>query len=144
MQSARFNTLHLILLLVMLLSFVPRVQATVDWEIQKTLKIESIPLDLAVSVSRDRDGMTLFVLTADGRILIYDRNGNLTDTISVGPHVDQIRVDPLGRKLFAVSRQNKTVKIITFDFIRPINTFGAPFKGPEKAAVAIVVFSDFQ
>ena len=144
MQSARFNTLHLLLLFVMLLCFVPGVHATVDWDIQKTINIESIPLDLAVSISRDRNGMNLFVLTADGRVLIYDRNGNLTDTLSVGPHVDQIRVDPLGRKLFAVSRQNKTIKIITFDFIRPINIFGAPFKGPEKAAVTIVVFSDFQ
>ena len=116
------------------------VYASVEINLEKTLKTDGMPLDLAISP----DGNRTFVLTDNGHVLIYNRNGDLTDTIEIGPHVDQIELDPRGEKLFATSRQNRTVEIITLEFIHQINILGSPFKGPQDAPVTITVFSDFQ
>jgi hypothetical protein len=114
--------------------------AAVEMNLQKTLTTDGAPVDVVVS----QDGSLTFVLTDNGKVLIYDRIGNLTDTVEIGPHIDQIEIGPQGEKLFAASRQNKTVEIITLDFIHEINTLGSPSKGPHEAPVVIVVFSDFQ
>ena len=74
----------------------------------------------------------------------YDNLGNLTDNIKVGTHIDQIEMGPSGERLFATSRQNKTVEIIRLDFINAINSEGSVFKGPANAPVTIAVFSEFQ
>lgn len=116
------------------------VSAAVEITPQKTLMTDGAPVDVAVS----QDGNLTFVLTDKGKIMIYDRTGNLTDTVEIGPHVDQIEIGPSGERLLAASRENKTVEIITLDFIHEINTLGAPSKGPHEAPVVIVVFSDFQ
>jgi len=116
------------------------VDAAVEINLQKTLTTDGVPVDVAVS----QDGNLTFVLTDNGNVLIYDPVGNLTDTVEIGPHIDQIEIGPRGERLFATSRQNKTVEIITLDFIHDINTLGSPSKGPHGAPVVIVVFSDFQ
>ena len=114
--------------------------ARVEWQIANTLKTEQPPLDVTVSPN----GETIFVLTDGGNILIYDRTGQLNDTINVGSHIDQIRVGPGGEQLFATSRQNKTVEVIALNFIRKINVSGSPSKGSTDAPVTLTVFSDFQ
>ncbi len=62
--------------------------ARVEWDVQQKLKMDTPPLDVAVS----KDGKWIFVLNDSGNILIYSSNGKLEDEISVGSHVDQIRV----------------------------------------------------
>ena len=114
--------------------------AAVEINLQKTLATDGVPVDVVVS----QDGNLTFVLTDNGNVLIYDRIGNLTDTVEIGPHIDQIEIGPRGERLFSASRQNKTVEIITLDFIHEINTLGSPSKGSHEALVVIVVFSDFQ
>jgi DNA-binding beta-propeller fold protein YncE len=114
--------------------------AAVEITPQKTLKTDGVPVDVAVT----QDGNLTFVLTDSGSVLIYDQKGMLTDTIEIGPHIDQIEIGPRGERLFATSRRNKTVEIITLDFIHEINTLGSPTKGPPEAAIVIVAFSDFQ
>ena len=114
--------------------------ALVEWDIQKILKMEASPLDIAVS----KDGKSIFVLTESGDIIIYSSSGKLMDKIDVGNHVDQIKVGPREDLLFLSSRKNKTVEILVMDFIRNIDITGAPFKGPVDAPVVIAVFSDFQ
>jgi hypothetical protein len=52
---------------VILLTLCPHSFALVDWEVKKTLKIEKTPVDVAVSLN----GRWVFVLTAQGSILIY-------------------------------------------------------------------------
>ncbi len=116
------------------------VYAAVELNLQKTLKPDGAPIDVVVS----QDGNLTFVLTDKGNVLIYDQIGNLKDTVAVGSHIDQIEIGPQGERLFAASRQNKTVDIITLDFIHEINTLGSPSKGPQEAPVTIAVFSDFQ
>ena len=126
--------------LLMVLTVPSWVSAAVEITPQKKLTTDGAPVDVVVS----QDGNLTFVLTDKGKILIYDQMGNLTDTIEIGSHVDQIEIGPRGERLLAASRKNKTVEIIALDFIREINTSGAPFKGPHEAPTVIVVFSDFQ
>jgi hypothetical protein len=114
--------------------------ASVEWNIHKTLKLDTQPLDVAVS----QNGNSIFVLTESGRILIYSSDGNLKDTIDVGNHVDQIKSGPTEEWLFLSSRKNKTIEILHVDFIQHIDISGSPFKGSENAPVVIAVFSDFQ
>lgn len=135
-----FAKFSLASVLVTVLTTASWVFAAVEINLQTTLTTDGAPVDMAVS----QDGNLTFVLTDNGNVLIYDRIGKLTDTVAIGPHIDQIEIGPLGERLFAASRQNKTVEIITLDFIRQINTLGSPSKGPLEAPVVIAVFSDFQ
>ena len=123
-----------------ILTYASRVQGAVEMELEKTLKPDAAPIDVAVTP----DGKSTFVLTENGTVLVYDEQGDLEDTLNVGPHIDSIEIDPSGEKLFAASRQNKTVDIIQLSFIQQINTAGSPYKGPDNAPVAVVVFSDYE
>ena len=137
LNSGRFILISIFL---MILTAASGGFAAVEISLQKTLTPDGVPVDVVVS----RDGNLTLVLTDVGNVLIYDRIGNLTDTIEIGPHVDHIEIGPSGERLFASSRQNKTVEIITLDFIYNINTLGSPSKGRPEAPMVIVVFSDFQ
>ena len=114
--------------------------ARVEWDVQQKLKMDTPPVDVAVST----DGKWIFVLNDSGNILIYSSDGKLEDKISVGRHVDQIRVSPKDNLLLLSSRRNKTVELLAIDFIHKINISGSPFKGSADAPVVIAVFSDFQ
>ena len=114
--------------------------ATVEISVETTLETGAVPIDVTVAL----DGRLTFVLTDAGKVMIYDNLGNLTDSVKVGTHIDQIEIDPSGERLFATSRQNKTVEIIRLDFINDINSQGSFFKGPANAPVTIAVFSEFQ
>jgi DNA-binding beta-propeller fold protein YncE len=114
--------------------------ASVEWNVLKTLQLEAAPIDVAVSP----DGKLIFVLTEQGQILIYSSGGPLKDKIDVGNHFDHIKVGPRGEKLILNSRKNKSVQVITLDFIQDINVSSSPFKGSEDAAVVVAVFDDFE
>jgi len=137
---SKFAKLILVSIFLITLTAASWVFAAVEISLQKTLTPDGVPVDVVVS----QDGNLTLVLTDIGNVLIYDRVGNLTDTVKIGPHVDQIEIGPSGERLFATSRQNKTVEIITLDFIYNINTLDSPSKGPPEAPMVIVVFSDFQ
>ena len=119
---------------------VPVAFATVEWEILNTLRLNAPPLDMAVSP----DGKTVYVLTHNGKILVYTVDGRLTDKIDVNKQIDQIKVGPRGERLFAASRQNKTVEIIALEFIEALSIKGSPYKGDKDAPVVIAEFSDFE
>lgn len=129
-----------LIMLSLVLAWSASSHAAVAWDVQRELKIEGKPRDVAMSL----DGRWIFVLTDKGRLLIYSPDGELKDTIHVGNRVDGIRVGPVADVLLLTSRKDSTVKIITLDFIQDINVSGSPFKGPENAAIAIATFSDFQ
>jgi DNA-binding beta-propeller fold protein YncE len=137
---SKFAKLILVSIFLLALTATSYVFAAVEINIQKTLKTDGVPVDIVVS----QDGNRTFVLTDIGNVLIYDQIGNLTDSVKIGPHIDRIEIDPRGGRLFAASRQNKTVEIITLDFIYEINTLDSPSKGPLEAPIVIAVFSDFQ
>ena len=112
----------------------------VEWDVYKTLKLEESPIDVAVSP----DGRRIFVLTDQGKVLIYSSAGKMEAEIDVGQHVNQLKLGPRGDSLILSSGKNKTVEIVTIDFIQNINVSGSPFKGPEDAAVVVAVFDDFE
>jgi hypothetical protein len=114
--------------------------ATVEWNIQRTLNLKVAPVDVAIS----QNGRWIFVLTDTGSIHIYTPNGQLKEKINVGSQVDQIKVGPREDLLLLTSRQNKTVQVLTLDFITPVNVAGSPFKGSADAPVVIAVFNDFE
>lgn len=113
--------------------------AGVEWSLEHTLQMDQSPLDVAVSP----DGKHIFVLTESG-IFVYSQDGKLEDKIDVGYPVDQMKIGPGGKQLFITSRENKTVQVVTIDFIVDINVSGSPYRGPQDAPVVIAVFSDFQ
>ena len=111
-----------------------------EWEVYQTLKLDASPIDVAITP----DGRKIFILTDQGKVLIYSSSTRPEATIDVGKHVDQIKLGPRGDTLIVGSGRNKTVQVISIDFIQTINTSGSPFKGPADAAVVIAVFDDFQ
>ena len=112
----------------------------VEWNILKTLQLEATPIDVALSP----DGRRIFVLTEQGEVVIYSSAAKVEAKIDVGQQVDQIKLGPRGSTLILKSGENKTVQIVSLDFIQKINVSGAPFKGAENAAVVIALFDDFQ
>jgi hypothetical protein len=113
---------------------------SVEWNVLKTMQLETAPIDVALSL----DGKWIFVLTEQGQILIYSSGGPLKDKIDVGNHFDHIKVGPRGEHLLLNSNQNKSVQLIKLDFIQNINVSGSPFKGREDAIVVVAVFDDFE
>ena len=135
------NLLKMLIVSLVLAISVSVGSATLEWEILRTLKLDSPPLDMAVAP----DGKFVYILTDKGEIQIYDLgDGRLKDKIEIREPVDQIKVGPGGDQLFVTDRQNKTVKVIGLDFIKQITINGSPFKGPEDAPVVIADFSDFE
>jgi hypothetical protein len=115
-------------------------QAEVEWTLHKTFKTQHPPRDVATSVN----GKWVFILTEQGKILIYASNGELRDTIAVGDSVDTIKAGPREDILFLSSRKDSTVQLITLEFIQNIDVSQSPSKGLADAPIAIAVFSDFQ
>lgn len=134
--------IHAIFLLTSVILLAPLSQspATVEWDMQRTVTLDQLPCDVAVSVK----GTWTFILTDQGHILVYSADGQLNGTFDVGTHVDGIKAGPQEESLFLVSRKNKTVQQIALDFVREIDVSKAPFMGPADAPVVIVVFNDFQ
>ena len=114
--------------------------AKTDWQVRQKIQLEQSPTDMLVS----SNNKWIYILTSDGQIVIYSTRGQLKDSIDVGPDVNQIKAGPRDDMLFLLSRENKTVQIITIDFTEEISTSGSPAKGPAEAPVTVAVFSDFQ
>ncbi|UCH22066.1 MAG: hypothetical protein JSU83_02090 [Deltaproteobacteria bacterium] len=131
------NVTGFILSLLIVLVLFGTGRAEVEWGLLHTYTIEETPLDVAVSPK------WLFVLTDQGQVLIYAPNGQLMGKIPVGKTVDHIGTALRDDVLFLSSSNDKTVKLLSLDFIQKISTLG-PFKGAVNAPVVIAVFSDFQ
>jgi len=119
--------------------------ASVDWEINKAYKFDASPLDVASSV----DGKRVFVLAEGGKVLIYDEDGNLTDTVPVDPSMDKLSISndptsPLENTVYLTSKSTNTAQRIIVSFQADIPVAGSPFLGAPDAPIKIVVFSDFQ
>jgi len=136
------NRKFLLIILAILITvfYVGSGSATIEWEVEKVLKLEEPPLDVAV----DLRGRWIFVLTKEGNLKIYTPTGQIQDTINVGKQIDGLEAGPWENKLFLKSSANNTVETLSLSFQQEINTVGSPFKGPAEAQVVMVVFDDFQ
>ncbi|MBP1741880.1 MAG: oxidoreductase, partial [Deltaproteobacteria bacterium] len=89
-------------------------------------------------------GKYIFVLTDKGKVLVYNPDGTLSDTIPVDKSVNSIKAGPREEILILVSSKMKTVQMAVLDFVQQINVTGSPFKGAADAPVTIALFTDFQ
>ncbi len=135
----RICVIFLITLAILMAWFAPST-ATVELNVANTLNLKETPRDTAMSLN----GKYIYVLTVKGEILIYASNGKLKETLSVGEHVESIKVGPREDILLLTSGKEKTVQIITLDFIQVINISSSPIKGNPDAPVAIATFNDFE
>ena len=126
--------------MLLLVTWLASSSATVEWDVQSTLKLDKKVRDAAMS----NNGKWIFVLTEKGEILIYTSAGKLEGTISVGKSVEGIKAGPREDVLLLTSGKAKTVQVITLDFIQKINISGSPFKGKAEAPVAVATFNDFE
>ncbi|RJQ81715.1 MAG: hypothetical protein C4519_08490 [Desulfobacteraceae bacterium] len=129
-----------VLLMITLMFCAWPVQAEIDSKLFKEFKLGYSPLDIELSLS----GQRVFVLDDQGHLRIYNMAGDLTDTITVGKHVDKIKVSSRDDLLFLSSRDTKTLQILSLTYTHNIDISGSPYQGPSNAPVAVVVFSDFQ
>ncbi|MFW8601202.1 YncE family protein [Desulfobacterota bacterium M19] len=104
------------------------------------LRLSSAPLDTAIS----GDGQSIFVLTEDGRVEIYDRKGRRKGSVKLSGKADRLAVSPDGNTLFLTDSARHMVRMTRLSFVHDISTKGSPFKGPADAPVVIAIFSDYQ
>ena len=134
------NAVFVILCLLIGLGVSASSHAEVEMTIARTLNLEQTPVDSALSAG----GKYIFVLTDKGKVLVYNPDGQLNDTITVDNSVDSIKAGPREEILLLVSSKKKTVQLAVLDFVQEINVAGSPFKGAADAPVTIAIFTDFQ
>ena len=113
---------------------------TVEWNVYRTLQLDETPLDVLITP----DARRIFVLTNKGEILVYSSTTSIEATLKVGKQVDQIELGPGEDTLILKSSKDKTIQIVSLDFVKNINISGSPFKGSENAPIVIAAFDDFQ
>jgi hypothetical protein len=135
------KTIPLLAMLILLCSNANiSVADSVEWTTLRTLQLEEPAIDVAIS----SDGTRVFVLTRQGKIIVYSSIKEIEAEIDVGKDVTQMKLGAMEDTLILNDRKNKTLKLIALDFIQNINVSGSPFKGPEDAPVVVAVFSDFE
>lgn len=114
--------------------------AQLEWSFDKSIKLDSTPLDFAVS----EDGKSFYVLGEKGKVSIYAADGNKQAEIDSKTKADALALAPDGSKLYLsdpIAEQLQLIDVINiYDF--PLD--GSPFKGPADAPITIVEFSEFQ
>lgn len=130
----------LFLLVPALLQAAPPPSAGLDVKQVKGWQIPQTPVDMALSP----DETTIFILTENHQILIYEANGNLKGSFPVDPGVTAIETTLRGDKILLINSEKKVFRSLAIDFIVSIDVSGSPFKGPADAPVTIAVFSDFE
>jgi len=96
-------------------------------------------LDIALS----DDGKWAFVLTDQGEVEVLDPAGRTSQTLGVGKGYERLEFDGKSGRLWLGGERGK-LKVISLSLRYDIETSGSPFRGPETAPVAIVVFTDYQ
>ncbi len=135
------NKWLLLLLAMALLAAAPPAGAAVDATPVLSIVSHGIPLETAATA----DGKWLFILTDQRQIEVHEvENGELKGLIRLAAPADHLAVSPNGERIFVTNRKDKRTTMMEVSFVEAIDTSGSPFKGPEQAPVAVVVFSDFQ
>jgi len=114
--------------------------AGVEITTEKNFDISAPPIDTVVS----RDGKYLYLLTREGKILVYTTQGQLAGTLNAPPGTERIIASPKSDLLYLIRGKTKKVDVARIEFIHDIDITGSPVKGAADAPVVMVVFSDFQ
>ena len=114
-------------------------RAEVDAQVVRTLQLKATPVDLVIP----GNGRYIYVLTADAKLQIFKNTGELYDTLTVDPG-ERIQAGPAEDRLYLINAAGNRIQEISLTFIVDIPVDGSPTKGSLDAAVAVVVFTDFQ
>ena len=133
--------IFLVLVFVTGWTFFPQiVRADMEWKVVKDLDLKTTPLD----VSSSADGKWLLILTP-GEILVFSlAEGGITERIPVDKDFDRIASLPRADMVTITSSTKKALQIILLESVYKFDVSGLPFRGPQDASVAIVVFDDYQ
>ena len=114
--------------------------ADIEWTEKKQLNLQASPVDLVTSP----DGKWVIILTP-GEILAYSiPEDKVVNRMPVDKAFDKITYSAADGAVLISSSTGNMIKIIQMDVVHNFALAGVPFKGPENAAVTIVVFSDYQ
>ncbi len=122
------------------LMFVGYAKAEVDVENVRSIQSSGSPIDMALS----GDGQMFFVLTNQGMVDIYTKQGQFIDGIQLSGPADRITSSENGDLVYLSDSASGQIKLVAVDFVQNITTEGSPYKGPENAPVVLAIFSDFQ
>jgi hypothetical protein len=137
--SVRAATVTLVAVLCLLAVGRPS-YADIEWTEKKQLKLEVSPIDMVTSP----DGKWVIFLSR-GEVLVYSiPEDRVTGRMSVDKSFDKLSYSAAGDTVILSSSSEKTLKFIQVDVVHKFSLAGLPFKGPENAAVTVVVFSDYQ
>ena len=137
--------MRLKLLLTLCLAMIVCSPAPSSWaDADLSIKTE-IELDYAVSdMKLSRDGKWLYLLTRQGRLIVYSYQGALAGAFEVGPGFTQIEPGPTDNEIYLLNKDGKKLQIAELNYVRQIDSSGSPFKGAPDAPVVIVEYTDFQ
>jgi hypothetical protein len=114
--------------------------ADIEWTEKKQIKLEVTPIDMVTSP----DGKWVIVLSS-GEILVYSMpEGKVINRMPVDKAFDKLTYSAPDETIILSSSSGKTMKFVQMAEVHKFSLAGLPFKGPENAAVTIVVFSDYQ
>ena len=139
MKFFKSQSLLVVPALCMMASAYP-VYSAVETETVKTFEAAGEALDTTVS----GDGKYFYVLFKEGVVGIFPTNGGPKEEIRIEGKADKIAATQSGDALFLTDSETGTTQLVSVSFVQKFDVEGSPFKGPENAPVAIVVFSDFQ
>ncbi len=114
--------------------------SNLEWKVQNQWQLPEGPVDIVHSL----DGLYVFVLTSQQKVLIYTSKGKLEGTVPVEKGVNAIDIAPRAEMLYLINSEKNTFTTLSIDFVKTINTAGSPFKGNVDAPVTIAVFTDFE
>lgn len=126
----------------LLLSFnyQPVVYAAIEWDIQKTIALDDIPLDVAYSLY----GGKAYVLCKKS-LLIYDlETGSITDKIPLETEFAKIAVTPNQDLVYLTDVAGKKISVLSISNVYTIDIGQSPIIGAKDAKVNMIAFLDFQ
>lgn len=114
--------------------------AALEWQLQKPLELKQSPLAMVSSP----DGKRLYVLGEQGRIEVFNAQGRRETEIPIPFKAEGLDISADGKRLYLKEAGKKRLQVIALEERFTIPLGGSPSKGAADAAVAVVVFSDFQ
>ena len=105
---------------------------------------ETILSGAAVDLTVSDDGKWTFILTGIGEVAVYDKSGQLLQTLKVGRGFDRIVYDQAGNRLLLGGSGRQELRVITLAMRYGIDDSSSPIKGAVNAPVTVAVYNDFQ
>ncbi len=133
--------LGIVLTVIVSLLYVPSViPADIEWTISEQLNLKTPTLDICASA----DGKWLYILSA-GEVAVYSfAKGKIVNRIAIDKAFDRMIYLREKNALVVTSRSGNQLQIIQLETVYVFDTSGLPYRGPKRAPVTMVVFSDYQ